>query len=480
MDLRPLRWLTVVVPLLFLAAVDLVRHFVWPELLHPWPGYLIVLAVVAIATYLASRVLFDRIEAAERRLLDQNRELRAVGETAHRQAAQLEALYEAGLAISSELSLDAVLQRVVDRARELAGAQYGALSVVDEQGGIVRFLTTGLSPEARERLGRPPRGRGLLGVALDPGRPLRVDVIGRDQRSCGFPPGHPPMTTLLGVPIVARGRTFGNLYLTDKQGPGGEAMPFTQADEELLQHFAAQAAVAMENARLHAEVQGLAAAAERERIARELHDSLAQVLGYVRMRAAAARDALAGGDASTARTALEQIASAAGEAYADVREVILGLRSPVGGERDLADDLAEYLERYRLQTGVATVLEVEPDAKAARAAPGAEAQLLRIIQEALANVRKHAEALRVVVRLSLATGPAGPRLRATVADEGRGFDPARLPRGAHYGLATMRERAELVGGCVAIDSAPGRGTTITVELPLETGPANAVAAGEGA
>jgi signal transduction histidine kinase len=132
--------------------------------------------------------------------------------------------------------------------------------------------------------------------------------------------------------------------------------------------------------------------------------------------------------------------------------------------------LGAYLEQYRLQTGVEAVLSVEPELEPVRATPGAEAQLLRIIQEALANVRKHAAAERVKVMLGIDTGQGGPRLRAVVADDGRGFDPATLPAEAHYGLLTMRERAESVGGRLQIDSSPGQGTRITVTLPVETAP----------
>jgi signal transduction histidine kinase len=286
------------------------------------------------------------------------------------------------------------------------------------------------------------------------------------------------MRTLLGVPIVARGRTYGNLYLTDKQAPAGPA-PFTPADEELLRQFAAQAAVAMDNARLHGKIEGLAAAAERDRIARELHDSLAQALGYVRLRAAAAQDALARSETRCAAEALAQIGEVTGQAYADVREAILGLRSRLGGERSLATALAEYLQHYRFQTGVETSLELDPRAAAARAAPGAEAQLLRIIQEALANVRKHAQAQQVAVRLEVSTGQGGPRLRATVADDGRGFEPGAQPGEARFGLSTMLERAESVGGSVRVEAAPGCGTQVLVELPLETAPTGLPAAGDG-
>ena len=289
--------LTVAVPMLFLATVDLLRHLVWPELLHPWPGFLVVLLVVGLAVWVFSSAVFDHVERMERRIVKQNAELREIGETSRRQATQLRVLHEADLALTSNLDLETVLRTIVDLARELTGARYGALAVIDDRGQIVRFLTAGLTPEELARLGEPPAGRGLLGRIFEDGRPIRVDEIERDPRSVGFPPGHPPMLTFLGVPIVLHGQAYGNLYLTDKQGEDGP-IPFTEDDESSVMLFAAQAASAMENARLHSQVQSLGASVERERIARELHDSLAQALGYVRLRAAAARDALERGDAN--------------------------------------------------------------------------------------------------------------------------------------------------------------------------------------
>lgn len=470
MRFRSLRWLTVAIPLLFLALVDILRHQMWPELLHPWPGYLVVLVIVAGATWLFSGLVFGRVQKMEHQIVEQNGRLRQAGETTHRQATQLQALHAAGLALSAELTLEIVLVRIVNLARELTGARYGALAVVDESGQIVRFLTQGLTDEERAALGQPPTGRGLLGRIFVDTCPIRVDEIAKDPRSIGFPPGHPPMRTFLGVPIVLHGRTYGNLYLTDKQGPHGP-IPFTEEDERGVTLFAAQAAVAMENARLHGQVQALAAVGERERIARELHDSLAQALGYVRLQAATAREALARGQDGVAETALGQIGDVAGDAYGEVREAILGLRSGgSGGERSLVDALGEYVRRYREQTGIDVDFEVGPEVVALRLAPVVEVQLVRIIQEAVANVRKHARTGGARLRLDVVTGAGGPRLRALVADDGQGFDLQQSRGEAHYGLAIMRERAEGVGGHLEIVSSPGQGTQVRVDMPIETGP----------
>jgi signal transduction histidine kinase len=157
-------------------------------------------------------------------------------------------LVDAGIALSSELSLDALLQRLVETAGRLTGARYAALGVIDKSGqALERFLTTGVDPETHAAIGDLPRGRGILGVLIREARTLRLSDIADDPRSVGFPPHHPPMKTFLGVPILLRGVAYGNLYLTEKEG--GE--DFTVEDEELTQLLAAQAAVAIENARLY-------------------------------------------------------------------------------------------------------------------------------------------------------------------------------------------------------------------------------------
>jgi two-component system, NarL family, sensor histidine kinase DevS len=161
---------------------------------------------------------------------------------------RLRLLVDAGISLSSELSLEALLQRIVDVAAQLTNAKYAALGVVDASGRqLERFLTTGIDDEAREAIGDEPVGRGVLGVLIHGARPLRLSNVADDPGSVGFPPNHPPMRTFLGVPVLLRGRAYGNLYLTEKTG-GGE---FTEQDEELIQLLAAQAAVAVENARLH-------------------------------------------------------------------------------------------------------------------------------------------------------------------------------------------------------------------------------------
>src|SRR4029453_13975456 len=158
-------------------------------------------------------------------------------------------LVEAGIALSSELSLDALLKQLVETATELTGARYAALGVIDSSGReLERFVTTGLDPETYAAIGELPRGRGILGALIRDAAPLRLHRISDDDRSVGFPPNHPPMTTFLGVPVLLRGVSYGNLYLPEKRG----GSDFSLEDEELTTLLATQAAVAIENARLYA------------------------------------------------------------------------------------------------------------------------------------------------------------------------------------------------------------------------------------
>src|SRR5580765_7655676 len=161
---------------------------------------------------------------------------------------RLRALFEAGLAVSSELSLEALLRRLVEAAAELTGARYAALGVIDASGSeLEQFITHGIDDGLRAEIGALPRGRGILGVLIREARPLRLHDLAEDPHSVGFPPGHPPMHTFLGVPILLRGVAYGNLYLTEK----ADGADFTDEDEETVSLLAAQAAVAVENARLY-------------------------------------------------------------------------------------------------------------------------------------------------------------------------------------------------------------------------------------
>ena len=184
---------------------------------------------------------------------------RAEADAANR---RLEALDQAVRGIAGILSTDLVLQLIVDRVRELLGAQYAALGIVGSHGLIELFITSGITKEQRAAIGPTPRGHGLLGLIIREGRTLRIPDIAHHPDSYGFPPHHPEMHSLLGVPVRAKGRIVGDLYLTNKQS----APTFTDEDERLAEMFALHAGIAIENARMHEELQRLAVVDERDRI----------------------------------------------------------------------------------------------------------------------------------------------------------------------------------------------------------------------
>ena len=364
------------------------------------------------------------------------------------------ALSDAVLAIASERSVEPILQRLVEAARELVDAEFAALGVPDGEGGFAQFLTAGMSDSLIESLGPLPRQHGLLGAMLEAPSPYRTDDIQRDPRFRGWwPSGHPDMRSFLGVPIVAGAGIVGAFYLTDKLG-GGE---FDDADQELIVTFAAHAAIAIENARLNERSRELNIVEERNRLARELHDAVTQRLFALRLTAESAAK-LVESDPAAAREQLEHVHELADGAIEEVRSVITALR-PTGIEAEgLAATLADQIELLRRSHGA--TIEFATHGEAA-VDPRAAAELLRIAQEAIQNSLRHAGAQRVDVELRSADGG----LTLTVSDDGSGFDTGDAAmRSRRLGLTSMEERARDIGGRLEIDSRPGAGTTVRVEL----------------
>jgi GAF domain-containing protein len=220
-----------------------------------------------------------------------------------RETSALQAMSDAVLAIAAELSVEPVLQRLVDSARELAGARYAAIGVPDGDGGFARFITSGMSDELVAAMGPLPRTHGMLGAMLEGDRPYRSQDIRRHPRFRGWwPRAHPQMRSFLGVPIVARGGNIGAFYLTDKVG----AEAFDAEDQRLIEMLAAHAAIAIENARLYERSRELTVVEERNRVARELHDSVTQNLFGVVLAAETAAT-LIDRDPETARVQLQRV-----------------------------------------------------------------------------------------------------------------------------------------------------------------------------
>ena len=444
--LRRLRWATLLGALVFIVVLEAVRSRLYPYL-PTLQGKLLMAAAVFIGCAFLVGGLFSVIQRMQNRLELRNRELLA--------------LHEAALGIYGELALDVVLQKVVDRARSLVGAHYGAVSVIDDQNRIESFITSGITDEERARIGPPPVGHGVLGEVLLEGHRLRLANLQSHPRSVGFPPHHPPMKTLLAVPILCKSPFRGNLYLAEK----AEGAEFTEDDEQSLVRFATKAAIAIDNSHLHLRLNDLAVAEERLRIAHEMHDGLAQVLSYVNTKSQAVKQFLRTGRTEEAEKHLDQLAAAAREVYADVRESIIGLRSAADPSRPLPAALQDYIDTWQAHAGVDCRLVVKGEP---RLSPNAQLQVLRIVQESLANIRKHAGARRVDVTLE----QDETWLRVTVQDDGAGFTPGELGRSElpRFGLSTMRERAGNLGGKFLLESSPGAGTRVTVELPTQSPP----------
>jgi len=367
-------------------------------------------------------------------------------------------LIEAGMVLASELSLDAVLLRIVELAVDLTGARYGALGVLTPDGrSIDDFITVGITPEERAALGDPPVGHGLLGALTRSPHPIRIPDIGADPRSVGFPPNHPPMTSLLGARIIGRGTVFGNLYLTDKQA----AEMFGEEDERVLVVLATQAAIAVENARLYdeterkgRELQRLQVLEERERIGKELHDGVIQSLFAVGMNLQGL--ATSSGDTETAGR-LDAAVEDIDRAIRDLRNYIFGLRPGILADRQLDQALKEMASEFGARTGIVTVAEVDNEAASILASRAGD--VVQLAREALSNVSRHGDA--ATCRVSLRRGDDG--LVLEIDDDGRGFDVEATSWG--MGLRNLRERVESLGGVLAVESTPGKGTTVRATLP---------------
>ena len=431
---RRLRWLTIVVPALAVGAIELVSDSLL-DVAFPVPlDTLLIVGVVLVLSATFSGLTFGRIDALAAKLAAQNRALEARNSSAR-------ALHRVSVAITALAELDGILEAVVGSARDLLGADVAVLLLAGQDGHL--GLRAGSGPPGAIR----PAGRdGEDDVVrfVDP-----AWAVGR-----------------LAAPLQRGGATIGLLAI-------GSRVPrtFGVDDVEALATLANQAAIAIENAHLQARLRELAVIAERERIAREMHDGLAQVLGYVNTKSQAVDEYLATGRVAEARVQLAELAGAARSVYVDVREAILGLRSPIEPGAGLVGAVEEYAHRFADASKLAVAVEATAEARAAALAPEVEAQVFRIVLESLTNVRKHADAHRATLTLDV----DGSTLVIRVVDDGRGFAPLGSPPGGwpHYGLAAMRERAASIGGSIEWSSGAEAGAVVRLAVPVEaaSGPA---------
>ena len=351
--------------------------------------------------------------------------------------------------------LDIALRKVL----ELTGVEMGWAYVIDEEAQeLVLSAHRGLSSRLVRGLDRLRLDEGLAGRVASSGEPIVTENLAGDPRLTRAVVREEGLRFYASVPLKSKGKMLGVLGLASRS-----ERHLTEQEVALLMAIGQQVGMAIENARLYEQVQQVAVLEERERLARELHDGLAQVVGYLLMQSRAVAKLLSSGETERAQSELCEMQQVAADAYTEVREAILGLRTAVSSSQGLLHALEQYLCSYSQQSGVCARLVIE-EGTSLDLSPSAEIQLLRIIQEALTNVRKHARATHAWVRIEA----KGEEATVTIEDDGRGFDPEELDCGTlpRFGLQTMKERAEAVGGTLEVDARPGHGTRVIVVLPM--------------
>ncbi|THV37112.1 GAF domain-containing sensor histidine kinase [Glycomyces buryatensis] len=353
-------------------------------------------------------------------------------------------------AITRHLSVHQVLEVIVSSARRLVGADYAAIGIPDDAGGFAEFITDGIGEEQRLKIGPLPRQHGMLAAILTETEPIRLDDLRHDPRHQWWPKAHPTMAALLGVPILEGDRTLGIVVLTnDLGGPG-----FTEADTELIELIASHAAIALTNARLYERSRELTVVEERNRLARELHDAVMQRLFSLRLSTRAAAKLVAI-DPDEAARRLEEVETLAADAIAELRGVIVELRPADLDTHGLVETLRRHVALLDRLHDTDVAIEVRSPIDLTR---DGEVEVLRLVQEALGNAFRHARARHVQVTVEAE--------RITVVDDGAGFEADEAAtRG--LGLLSMRERALALGGNLLVETAPGAGTTVTLELDRE-------------
>ena len=449
-----LRVVAVIVPAALLSALILFRYLVLDQVVERSEATIITMVIGVAGVVAFSVAILARLSRLQERDQVQNERLRALANDLEARRETMEALNEAGLALSVELDSAAVLQKIVDLAKGVANARYAALGIFGADGRVTQFITAGVTAEQRARIGALPRGRGVLGLLPRDQQPLRLRDLKDHPESVGFPPDHPPMRSFLGVPILWRGESVGNLYLTEKEG----AAEFTPEDEKALLTFAAQAAIAIENARLYEQLERVAVLEERQRIGMDLHDGAIQSLyGIALILEDAAERVTSEPDA--ARTTVGRAVDRLNATIADLRTYVLGLASVRSSNKPLAESLPELAEQLAANALLEVRVDVAPHVDDGLD-PGAREAAFFVAADALANIARHARARRVSVRARRER----ERLVLELEDDGVGFDPNIRAEG--LGLRNMRQRAFSAGGWLVVDSAPGAGSRVRVELPV--------------
>ena len=398
--------------------------------------------------------LEQRLQAQQEALAAQ----RQVQSEVERWASQLEDLVDSiASAMSSATVLEEILDVSLSQVLKLTGFDAGDILLVQAGEPELRLIRqVGLSVEAQEcrvRLWLNTKAARDIQASRET---VVVCSLLEDPSVAGSPCLEAGFRWLVSVLLTCRGKRLGIMSLLGKS----ETTPQTN-ELRMLAAIGQQIGVAIENSRLYEQAQSVAALEERERLGRELHDGLAQVLGYLHLKSHSAAGLLSSGQLAAAQGELGEMHEVAQEAVRNVRGSILGLRTAVAPGTGIIPTLAEYVRRFGQQSGISTEVVIGDDVTM-EFGPAAEIQLLRIVQEALTNARRHSRATRAWVKLEA----DGDVAVISIEDDGQGFGPESIDQDGHYGLHTMRERAEGVGGDLQILTEIGRGTSVIVRLPL--------------
>lgn len=369
-------------------------------------------------------------------------------------AGHLTKLMNAFTTLGTDLELDVVLSHIVEAGVELVDATYGALGVLSpDRAHLSSFVTVGIDDDGVRVIGDRPKGHGILGLLIVDPAPLRLPDLTRHPESYGFPEGHPPMTSFLGVPVYVRGEVYGNLYLTDKQGGG----PFTALDETLAVGLAAAAGAAIDNARLYSQVREVTLLEDRERIARDLHDTVIQRLF--------ATGLMLQGAARLAERpeVVDRIIQAVDDLDATVREVrtsIFELHAPRQRANSVRRQLLEVGDEMTDALGFVPSFQFEGPVDA-QIDTTVAAHLVGVVRETLSNAARHAATETLDVTLTVGDG----QLTLLVDDTGVGRGRPSPNAGSGRGLANLDQRARDLGGTLEVEDRPGGGTRVRWMVP---------------
>ncbi|MDH3944626.1 MAG: GAF domain-containing sensor histidine kinase [Anaerolineae bacterium] len=448
MSKKYMRWLSVIAPVLFWVSVFVASGYLYGEH-HTWQEIAFTSVSIMIGAVLFTYWVFGYVDQRE-------------GEI-KRRAEQLESLNTASLALTTELDIGLVLQKVVDLSRELGQARYGALGVLSDDGEYFeQFISSGIPPDKLEMLRQPPQNQGLLGTMVNEGRSLRINNIKQHDLAVGFPEGHPHMRTLLGVPIKSKGEIIGDLYLADKISSEHPhlVLDFDDIDQKILEMFATQAAIAIENATLYRQVQELVVLRERERFGMDLHDGIIQSIYAVGLMLEDIQRRVTS-DPENSQDRITNAISGLNDVISDLRNYILDLRPQRFRGKNLSQGLEELARSLRLNTLIAVNLEtdgINPEIFN----PEQTVEVLHVAQEAITNIRKHARASQVDISLEVVDGA----VRLLIEDNGRSIKKADIEQSTGSGLHNMRERANSLGGKILVEKRPLGGTRVDLSVPI--------------